>query len=1205
MVDEDKLRRYLRKVTTELQQSRRRLEELTADGRELVAVVGLSCRLPGGVTCPDELWELLDAGRDAVSAPPEDRGWDAAGDPRARAGGFVHDAAAFDAEFFGVEPQEALAMDPQHRLLLEASWEALERGGVDPRRVRGTRVGVYAGLAYGKYSELVATAVGDGVADHLTTGGATSTASGRVAYALGLEGPAITIDTACSSSLVALHLACQGLRDGDCTLALAGGVTVMSSPDVFDEYARRQSLASGGRSRPFAAAADGIGFGEGVGMVLLERLSDARRNGHPVLAVIRGSAVNQDGATNGLTAPSGPAQQRVILQALADAGLTPDQVDAVEAHGAGSSLGDPLEAQALIATYGRGRREGRPLRLGSVKSNIGHTQIAAGAAGVIKMVLALRHERLPRTLHVDAPTPHVNWSGGSVELLTEPVAWPRGDRPRRAGVSAFGVSGTNAHVILEEPPEDAGEEPGVPPSVLPWVLSGTTAEALRAQAGRLRAFLLGRPGADAVDVGYALATTRSAFRHRAVLFGTARDTLLEDLRALEDGETPESAVVGTGGTRGESAVLFGGEESWTPGMGRELSATFPVFAGALEAVCAPLDAALGDAVRPVRALLLGDRDELSPAEAAAARFAFQLALYRLVESFGVTPDHIVADPAGEIAAAQAAGMLSLPDACALLASRIRPGGAAPDAGPPEISALSTATGGPLTAERLRGTAEPGGDGDGHGDDPAGELMRRLADDGVTVVLGLGATGELPLLGADRSEPLAFLRGLADAYARGAVVDWGPAFGGRRRAVELPTYPFQRRRFWAGGGAAAPLALSGPVIHPLLGARIDLATAPGRWYAHTPAAARLRGRQRLYGTPVLPAAALVEWALAAARQGDGTSTELRDVTFDEVLPLPGEGAIALQAVADNAGVRCFARRTGDDAGEWTRHLTVASCGTGETAPGERTGPAGLSAGMEERDTSALRARLERLGLEDSSPCLMQLWRRGDEAVGRIACEADPAYLLDPLVLDACLQAAAAVVDGGEAGGGEALPLPASAGRIAVRVPLPSRVWCHVRRRDDGALDVRLLNDSGERLAAVERLRFRTVTPGAMPALAGTWLRQRELSGLVTEDPAAARAAVLGDLFDRVTALLGLPAARTHELAANFGSARLNELGMDSLRAVRLRDGLLAGLAVDVPLETILRGGTAEALAGLICEQLTVRSLLAVGEAAEDEMEVLTL
>ncbi|MEU9336960.1 type I polyketide synthase [Streptomyces sp. NPDC048290] len=855
-----------------------------------VAIVALAGRWPGGADTPERLWRLLADGTDATSGFPVGRGWDEdlydpdpdrPGRSTVRRGGFLHDADRFDADFFGLTPREADAMDPQQRLLLETSWELLERAGIDPATLRATTTGVYVGASQQEYGPRLHEADGPSQGYRLT-GSGISVASGRIAYTYGLEGPALTVDTACSSSLVALHLAVRALRSGECALALAGGATVMATPGMFTEFSRQRGLAPDGRCKPFAAAADGTAWSEGVGLVLLERLSDARRAGRRVLALIRGSAVNSDGASNGLTAPSGPAQERVIRQALADARLTPADIDAVEAHGTGTTLGDPVEARALLRAYGRDRSPDRPLLLGSLKSALGHTQAAAGVTSVIKMAEALRHATLPATLHVDRPTPHVDWSAGTVELLTRTTPWPaEHGRPRRAAVSAFGISGTNAHLILEEPPaepsdaaeaSDAAEPsdaveppephapdtrasdirasdtptPAAPPPVA-WVLSARTPQALKDQAARLAA--APTDAFDPADVAHALAR-KPRFEHRAVVVGRDPDALRTAVRALaQDTATAPDPAARRSTAPARLAFLFTGQGSQRPGTGRELYAAHPVFAAALDEICAALDAHRPATAVPLRETLL------APTPAAAreldrtrttqpALFALEVALFRLLESWGVRPDVVAGHSIGELAAAHTAGALALGDAAALVTARGRlmqglPGGGA-------MVALEA------TEDEVRAA-----------------LDGRTARVGIAAVNGPSAT----VISGDEAEVLAVAERFRDQGRRTRRLRTSHAF--HSPLMDPVTDEF---------GRLADQLTARPLRIPLLSAldgnlySADRPLPPGHWAAH------LRGTVRFHD---------VLRRLAA----DGTTTYL-ELGPDAVLTALAQDALPAPAPADD-------------------------------------------------------------------------------------------------------------------------------------------------------------------------------------------------------------------------------------------------------------------------------------------------------------------
>ncbi|TDV56122.1 type I polyketide synthase [Actinophytocola oryzae] len=850
----DKLRGYLTRVTGELHRTRQRLRDLEERENEPIAIVAAACRYPGGISSPEDLWRLVDEGGNVLSGLPADRGWDVEGlydpDPDklgksyVRHGAFMDNASHFDAEFFGISPREALAMDPQQRLLLEVTWEVCERAGIDPTSLRGSRTGVYVGVipqGYGNGRDGK-----DEVEGFVATGTSASVASGRLSYVLGLEGPAVTVDTACSSSLVALHLAAQALRSGECDLAIAGGTTIMATPAVFVEFSRQRGLAPDGLCKAFAESADGFGWSEGAGVLAVERLSDARRLGHRVLAVMRGSAVNQDGASNGLTAPNGPSQQRVIRAALANAGLVAGDVDVVEAHGTGTTLGDPIEAQAILATYGQNRPAEHPLWLGSVKTNIGHAQGAAGVAGLIKILGAMEHGVLPKTLHVNEPTPQVDWSSGAVELLTEAREWPVDGHPRRAGISSFGISGTNAHVILEQDTAPQTEDAeGVVPSVVPWTISARTAKALRAQAERLRAHLVADPALRPVDVGLSLATTRAGLEYRAVVTGSDLSDFLPALDALATKSAAVNLIQGVGLSQPSVALAFPDVAFPAPGRLSEI----PAFATAYAEVLAEL----------------GGKSVPS--------FATGVALAKLLAALNVLPEYVAGDGVGAVVAAHVAGVWSLADAAAVAAALV--GGdletvlGSVSYHDPAISIVPDADGKPVSAAQSR---------------DAGYWLARLTATGPSGGQEWLAGHDIPTATLDAAAVdldalVAIVAGLA---VRGVPVTWGPYFAGSGASwVELPTYAFQRRSFWlASGEVELPAPACAVGLPPAVTVERTVETEADDWrYRETWAP--------ITGTPATPVAgwwlvAIPErqaghaWVAGAIRALTGRGVDVRQV-----------------------------------------------------------------------------------------------------------------------------------------------------------------------------------------------------------------------------------------------------------------------------------------------------------------------------------------
>ncbi|MFI7319560.1 SDR family NAD(P)-dependent oxidoreductase [Streptomyces venezuelae] len=1321
MASEEQLVEYLRRVTTELHDTRRRLAREEDRRHEPIAVVGMACRFPGGVSSPEDLWDLVAAGKDAIEDFPADRGWDLESlyhpDPAhyatsyVRHGGFVDDACSFDADFFGISPREALAMDPQQRLMLETSWELFERAGIDPVSLKGSLTGVYAGVSSEDYMSQLPR-IPEGFEGHATTGSLTSVISGRVAYNYGLEGPAVTVDTACSASLVAIHLASQALRQGECDLALAGGVLVLSSPLMFTEFCRQRGLAPDGRCKPFAAAADGTGFSEGIGLILLERLSDARRNGHDVLAVVRGSAVNQDGASNGLTAPNDAAQEQVIRAALASARLAPAEVDAVEAHGTGTKLGDPIEAGALLATYGQHRE--RPLLLGSLKSNIGHTHATAGVAGVIKTVMAIRNGLVPATLHVEELSPHVDWDAGAVEVVTEPTQWPDTGHPRRAGVSAFGISGTNAHLILEEAPRDEGATreavAATPGTVVPWVVSGRTPEALREQARRLGEFVAGDTQALPGEVGWSLATTRSVFEHRAVVIGRDRDALTDGLEALASGAVSADVVSGVAsGDVGPGPVLvFPGQGSQWAGMGAQLLEESPVFAARIaeceEALSAYVDWSLTEVLR-------GDGGELARVEVVQpVLWAVMVSLAAVWADQGITPAAVIGHSQGEMAAACVAGALSLEDAARIVAVRsdalrqlqghgdmasvgtsaeqvveligdradvcvaavngpsstVISGSPEPVAAVvaeaearglrarvidvgyashnPQIDALhdlltdrladlrptstDVAFYSTVTAERLQDTTAL---------DTAywvtnlrqpvrfAETVEALLADGYrlfieasphpVLALGMEETIEqadvpatvVPTLRRDHGDTAQLTRAAAQAFTAGAEVDWRRWFPAdpAPRTVDLPTYAFQRRRYWladtvkrddvgqqgrAGSGHAqlptvVALADGGVVLNGKVSAE------RGDWL----------GGHVVAGTVLVPGAALVEWVLRAADDaGCGT---LQELTLQAPLVLPETGGLEVQVVVDAADdqgrsdVRVYSRpeRERDAGAVWVCHA-VGELGRESGARPVRQAGAWPPAGVEPVDLSEFYDRVAAAGYEYGPAFrgLRAMWRQGEELLAEVELPeqaGSPAgFGIHPALLDASLHPLLAQRSLDAEGSGAA----------SEQVLLPF-TWSGVSLWATDATTVRVrisgLDEPGQLLGSGEETVSLVVTdPAGAPVLDVAELRLRSTSARQVRAAVGAVGSGADGLYELRWTPLPVPAAVDGPDALDgVGCVTLGGLDVEGVRGLAGADGTPPSVVL-VPVDTSGEVTGGDGLA------LTVRVLGVVQEfLAEPRLE----
>nr|APD71775.1 type I polyketide synthase 20 [Streptomyces sp.] len=1223
---QEKIARYLKKMASDLNQARARLREYESREGEPLAIVGMSCRYPGGVTSPEELWELVASGRDGMGPFPTDRGWDLEGlydpDPDrlgtvyAREGGFIDGAAEFDADFFGISPREATAMDPQQRLLLEASWEALEDAGIDPNRLRGSDTGVFCGVGPSDYAAMPAGALPQ-IEGFRLTGSTTSVVSGRVAYSLGLEGPAVSVDTACSASAVALHLAANALRAGECSMALAGGVTVLAGPFLHMEFSRQRGLAPDGRCKAYSASADGTGFSDGLGLVVLERLSDAKRNGRRILGLIRGSAVNQDGASNGLTAPNGPSQERVIRQALANAGLSPSDVDAVEGHGTGTVLGDPIEAQALLATYGR-EREGDPLWLGSIKSNIGHTSTAAGVAGVIKMVMAMRHGVLPPTLHADEASPHVDWESGRVELLTKARDWSVEGRPRRAGVSSFGVSGTNAHIIVEEAPveepaeaEEAPVEVVRPAGAVPVILSASNDTALRAQVERLRSHLVERPELSVVDTAYSLVSSRALLDRRAVVVAGDRDELLARLAEM----SAESAVA----VEGKSAFLFTGQGSQRSGMGLELAAGFPVFDQALGEVCAELDPRLG---RSVRELLAADSSVLSSTEfTQVVLFAVEVALFRLAESLGIRPDYLIGHSVGEIAAAHVAGVLSLADAAELVVARGRLMGGLPAGGAMvAVQATEVEVAGSLAGfeGRLEIAAVNGplavvvsGDEDAvtawlpqwegrkttrlrvshafHSPlmEPMLDEFRAVADklsytapripvvsnvtgelvtefdaeywvrhvrhavrfaDGVATLWDLGVRRFLelgpdavltamarqsieddteavfiPALRAKHGERETFAGFLGHAHTAGITVDWDTFYTGTdAHRVDLPTYAFQRERFWLTPGTApGDVSAAGliAVDHPVLAGRALIGDRD-EWLFTGRISTEAQPWTRdhvVMGAIIVPGVALVEMGLAAGREvGCAVVDEL---VIESPLALDETVARQVQIIvghADEDGRRefvIFSRPESDDADE----QRDATCHGRGWLGSEPTAVPAWDVEWPPQDAEPLSAdtlytRMADIGYDYGTlfQGVVEAWQDDDVVYVELALPDDAdahAFGIHPGLFDSAVQSSLF----GEKPD-DTLVMPFSWNGVQLNRTGASRARARLTPAGEAAFRIDIVDEHDEPVLSMDKLVFRPVDQAQLKRAADTQgsLYQLDWTPITAGTGRSARVAVLGGL-----------------------------------------------------------------------------------------------